>query len=152
MEFILTVFSELSYWHWFVLAAILIGLELLAPGYVFLWIAVAAGITGLLKLFLPLGWELQLILFGVIAVVTVIYAKKFIKKYAKETDQPTLNRRGDKYIGKVYVLDQAIENGSGKVKVGDTMWRVEGENLPVGSAVKVIAVNGASFVVELEKD
>lgn len=152
MELILTVFSELSYWHWFVLAALLIGLELLAPGYVFLWIAVAAGITGVLKLLLPIGWEVQLILFGVIAVVTVIYAKKFIKKYAKETDQPTLNRRGDKYIGHVYMLDQAIENGSGKVKVGDTMWRVEGDNLPAGSKVKVVAVNGASFVVERAND
>lgn len=152
MEQVITLFSDLSYWHWFVLAAVLIGLELLAPGYVFLWIAVAAGITGILKLLVPIGWELQLILFGVISIITVIYAKKFIKKYAKETDQPTLNRRGEKHIGNTYQLEQAIENGSGKVKVGDTMWRVEGENMPVGTKVKVVDVNGASFVVEQISD
>ncbi len=74
---------------------------------------------------------------------------KFVKKYASsDTDQPDLNRRGDQFIGKIYTLHDAIENGSGRVKVDDSFWRVEGEALPAGTKVKVTAMNGASLVVE----
>lgn len=140
--------DNLAYWHWWVLAGILIALEITAPGYVFLWIAIAAAVTGFVKLILPIGWEWQLLIFGTLSLLIVIYAKKFVKKYEPETDQPDLNRRGDQFVGRVFTLEEAIENGSGRVKIKDTSWRVEGDDLAAGSKVKVVSINGASLVVE----
>lgn len=149
METDLFVWLEsLAYWHWWVLAAILIALEITAPGYVFLWVASAAATTGLITLILPIGWQWQFIIFGVLSVAIVIYARKLVKKYAKETDQPDLNRRGNQFIGKTFTLHEAIENGSGRVKIDDTSWRVEGDELEVGTKVRVVAMNGASLVVQ----
>lgn len=140
--------NGIAYWHWLALAAMLVAFEITAPGYVFLWVAIAAAITGVVKLFIPVGWEWQLLIFGVLSVGTVLLARRFIKKYSVETDQPSLNRREEQYIGQVYTLESAIENGAGRVKVADSVWRVEGGDLPAGSKVKVVSVNGSSFVVE----
>ena len=55
------------------------------------------------------------------------------------SDQPELNRRGAQLIGRVLVLAEAIEGGRGKVRVGDTLWPVEGPDAPAGAEVRVTA-------------
>ena len=69
----------------------------------------------------------------------------------KKTDEPDaaskLNRRGEQLIGGRYVLETAIENGRGKARVGDSLWLVEGPDLPVGASVEVTGVHGATLVV-----
>ena len=52
------------------------------------------------------------------------------------------------YIGRVFTLEEAIINGRGKVRVDDTLWRVEGADLPLGHKVKVVSVDGVVFKVE----
>ena len=65
------------------------------------------------------------------------------------SDHPTLNRRGEQYIGQVFVLDTAIARRFGKVRVGDTHWRVTGADAPAGMRVRVTDVDGVVLVVEL---
>ena len=141
--------ESLQHWHWWILAVILVGLEIVAPGYVLLWIGIAAMLTGLLKFIIAgLAWEIQFLVFSITSLVTVIYVRIYLRKNPLVSDQPNLSRRGEQYIGKTYTLETAIENGVGRVKVGDTVWRVEGSDIAAGSKVKVVDVNGASFVVE----
>jgi membrane protein implicated in regulation of membrane protease activity len=45
-------------------------------------------------------------------------------------------------------LDEAIINGSGKLKIEDALWDVDGPDLPAGAKVKVIGVNGLRLVAE----
>jgi hypothetical protein len=52
------------------------------------------------------------------------------------------------YIGRTYFLDQAIENGRGKVRIDDTLWSVEGPDLPAGARVTVKEVRGLTLLVE----
>jgi membrane protein implicated in regulation of membrane protease activity len=59
-----------------------------------------------------------------------------------------LNQRGAQYIGRTFALVEAIEGGSGKVHVGDTVWLVEGGDAPVGARVRVVGVRGAVLQVE----
>ena len=66
-----------------------------------------------------------------------------------ETDLPTLNRRGEQYVGRHFTLEEAIVNGQGKIRVDDSTWKIEGpEDLPAGSQVQVIAVAGTVLKVE----
>ena len=53
-------------------------------------------------------------------------------------------------IGRRVLVVDAISNGRGKVKVGDSVWMVEGSDCPVGTAVRVIAVNGTTLQVVIE--
>ncbi|MFI3217649.1 MAG: NfeD family protein, partial [Methylococcales bacterium] len=42
----------------------------------------------------------------------------------------------------------AIENGQGKIKVDDTIWKVHGEDCDINTKVKVIASRGTVFDVK----
>ena len=64
-----------------------------------------------------------------------------------ESDQPHLNKRGDQYIGKVFNLVDGIENGRGRIKIGDGTWIVAGQDLPAGTKVRVDGVDGAVLTV-----
>jgi hypothetical protein len=59
-----------------------------------------------------------------------------------------LNKRGQQYIGRVFSLYKPIENGEGKIKVDDSIWKVHGEDCDINAKVKVIAVRGTVFDVE----
>jgi membrane protein implicated in regulation of membrane protease activity len=142
-------FATLLFWHWWVVALVLIIVEMVAPGFFLMWIGGAAAVTGLITLIAPsLPWQVQFLIFGVLAVASVVGARYYIKRNPIETADATLNRRGAQYVGRTFSLEEAIVNGIGKVRVGDTLWRAEGPDLPVGDRVKVTGVDGAALKVE----
>jgi membrane protein implicated in regulation of membrane protease activity len=127
-------------------------LEMLAPTGHTLWLGVSGLIVGtLLWLFPTLSWQLQLLLFAVLSVVAVLTYKRFAPGDHEVTDAPNLNRRSEQYIGRVFSLQEPIENGVGKITVDDTIWRIYGQDLPVGSRVKVVRVDTANMYVEEAK-
>jgi len=137
------------FWHWWVIGIVLLGIEILAPGFWFLWMAVAAGIVGAVLFFLPdTSWQWQVLLFAVLSVVSMIGWRAYQRRYPTESDQPNLNRRGAQYIGRVFTLDEAIVNGTGKIRVDDTTWKVTGGDQPTGAKVKVTGVEGTVLTVE----
>ncbi|MFC5490484.1 NfeD family protein [Dokdonella soli] len=135
---------------WWLLALVLIAAEMIAPGYFMLWIGIAAGIMGLIALVAPaMPAIVQAILFGVLAIASCALYWKFIRPLAEQRDdQPLLNRRGEKLVGQRFVLVEPIVNGRGKVKVGDGSWLAEGPDLPAGSEVEVVAVDGTTLRVK----
>jgi inner membrane protein len=147
---ILSWLDGTQFWHWWILAAIFAGIEILAPGVFFIWLGAAAALTGVIALVIPgLGWEIEALVFAVLAVLSVIGWRNYIRK-AKAKDDPAamLNRRGDQLIGRTAVLSEPIQNGRGKAKIDDSVWRVEGSDLPAGTQIKVTGVDGAILKVE----
>lgn len=138
----------MTYWQWWVLAAVLLIVEVLAPGTFFLWLAVAAGVVGLSMMLYPamspvVAWTL----FAVLGVLSVILVLKYRKPPA--ADQASkLNKRGQDYVGRTFELTEPIHNGKGKLTIGDTPWTVSGPDLAAGTRVKVVAVEGGELKVE----
>ena len=134
---------------WWLLALVLIAVEMIVPGYFMLWIGIAAGAMGLVTLVAPnLSPIVQAVLFAGLSIAACLAYWKFIRPLAEQrNDQPLLNRRGKKLVGERFVLVEAIVNGRGKVQVGDGQWLAEGEDLPVGTDVEVIAVDGTTLKV-----
>jgi len=121
----------------------------LVPGTFMLWLGVAAGVTGLLLLLwpeAPLAW--QFIAFAVSAVASVFVWQRLQKQQDIVSEAPALNQRTALYINRVYTLVKPIENGIGMAKVDDSVWSVSGPDLPVGSRVRVIGVEGTVLKVE----
>jgi hypothetical protein len=141
--------EEIEFWHWWIAAIVLVVVEVFAPGTVALWMAVSAAVVGLLLLAIPeVTWQTQFLVFATLSVATVIGWRAYQLRYPTVSDQPTLNRRGEQYVGRVFTLSEAIANGTGKIHVDDTMWKVEGEDLPEGTRVRVTGVDGTILTVE----
>jgi membrane protein implicated in regulation of membrane protease activity len=135
---------------WWLLALALIGAEMLAPGYFLLWIGIAAGLMGVITWIAPtLPAIAQALLFGALAIAACAVYWKFIRPLAEQRDdQPLLNKRGERMVGRRVVVVEAIVNGRGKVKVGDGQWLVEGPDVAVGSEVEIVSVQGTTFTVK----
>ncbi len=141
--------DQVVFWHWWMLAGLLLIFELTAPAFFFLWLGIAAAAVGLILLVFPsIGLETQLVLFSIASVVSIIIWRKYRESRPLKTDQPNLNRRGHQYIGRVFSLSNPIINGEGKVTVDDSTWRVKGPDLPAGTSIKVTGVDGVIFTIE----
>lgn len=141
---------DIVFWYWWVLAVGFLAIELLAPGFFFLWLAVSAFVVGSILLTIPsTTFEIQLLLFSVLAVTSILIWRRYISAKSQQSDHPLLNQRGAQYIGRTFNLVTPIENGQGKIKVGDSLWLVHGEDCPMDSKVKVVAVKGTVFEVEV---
>ena len=140
--------ENIVFWHWWIAAGLLLILELTTPTFFFLWLGIAAAATGLVLLMLPgISVETQLVVFALLSVVAIVVWRKFRESRPLVSDQPNLNRRGEQYSGRIFTLEQAIENGVGKVTVDDSTWQVSGLDLPAGTRVRVEGVDGVVFKV-----
>ncbi len=135
---------------WAVVALVLIGLETLAPGILFLWLGfAAAGVFLLLVLGFPVPLLAQILVFVILSFVSVGIYWRYFRKASQSTDQPLLNRKQEQLIGRILVLESAIVNGNGRVQIGDAYWQVQGPDAPQGSRVTVIAVDDGILKVGL---
>lgn len=149
---VMSYFGDLGAWNWMVLGAVLLALEILVPGVFLLWIGIAAVLTGALSLqlwgFAFWTWQLQVFVFLILALVSAYTGSRVMKARSGDTDQPLLNRRTDQLIGRTGVLSEPIAQGVGRMRLGDTTWRVVGPDLPAGTQVRVVAANGPELTVE----
>ena len=143
--------TQIQFWHWLVVAVVLISIEMLIVGtYYFLWMSLAAFIVGGIMYFYPeMSWLAQVLTFTGISLLIIFFFRKYQKNNPIVTDVPALNRRGEQYIGRVFTLTEPIVNGVGKVKVDDTTWKVNGEDMEAGAKVRVVAIDGTIFKVEV---
>ncbi len=140
--------EQLGPWSWVVVGLLLLGLELLLPGNVFVWFGVAAILTGILALLASLGWQTELLVFIVLAVALVIVGRRVFSREASPGERPFLNDRAMRLVGTSYVLVEPIVNGQGRIRVDDTNWRVNGPDLPAGTKVRIASADGISLNVE----
>jgi|SRR6185369_14761957 len=143
------LFDQLAFWHWWILAVLLGIVEMIMPGFFCIWLAGAATITGVIVLvFGTLSWEVQVVIFAVLSMLSLIAWHRIGRQLIKTGGSTTLNRRGEQLIGRTVVLTEAIVNGRGAARVNDSIWRVEGTDLPAGSNVTVTGVEGTILRVE----
>ncbi len=141
-------FSDFGDWNWLILAIVLFVLETVLPGVHFLWFGLAAALTAIVAFATDLSWQWEVLVFGVLALIAVFGVRQFADPYAQDTDEPSLNVRGDQYIGREVSVENSISGGRGRVRVGDTIWAAEGPDAPAGARVKITAVDGTVFKVE----
>lgn len=139
---------DLTWWHWWIVAAVLAALETFIPGALAIWFAAAALLLGAVLLAVPIRWELQLVLFGILSIIATMLWWRYERGARDESAQPMLNQRAAQYIGRVFTVDEPIEGGRGKVLVGDSIWLVQGNDAPAGAQVRVVAVKGSVLQVE----
>ena len=122
--------------------------EILLPGVFLIWVAIAAWITGLIVAFIPLSLALQLVIFVLLAFATVWLGRQYYARVPVANPDPNLNVRASRLIGQVVTVESAIENGRGRVRVGDGVWNAAGPDAPSGAKVRIVAAEGTLLTVE----
>jgi membrane protein implicated in regulation of membrane protease activity len=153
MDELLPWLQQLTFWHWMVLGVALIVIELLLPGIWFLWLGIGGLATGLVILFADqMSWQYQIAIFCAFSVASIFIGRQVMRRARGSEDDPLLNRRAQRYVGQVFSLTEASEQGFSRVKIGDSIWRVRLSTVGVESAmaasVRVTGSNGATLLVE----
>jgi hypothetical protein len=138
---IVDVIRGLGPWAWWIGGAILLALEIAVPGNVFVWFGIAGILTGAVSLLTDLGWQGELILFAGASLVLVIVGRRYFAR-AGASEEPLLNERATRLIGQSYILGDPIVGGTGRIRIGDTVWRLTGPDLPSGTRVRIIGHEG----------
>lgn len=144
----LPTLERIQSWHWWVLGALLLILEVFAPGIFFVWLAMAAFMLGLLVFVLPLPVTLQLLLFALLSVVAVLIGRRYVNRLILGGDEgEAMNRGASRLVGRTVVVTAAIRNGVGRVRVGDSDWRATGPDVPEGANVLIVSAEGTTLHV-----
>jgi inner membrane protein len=130
------------FWHWLVVAAVFAVIEVAVPAMVCIWFAVAALGTAAIAWLAPdLVWEHQALIFAALAIASVTIGRVAFTRIRVRSSGAHLNRRAEAYIGRTFTLERPIVDGRGRIRVDDTVWLVEGPDLPAGTRVQVTSVN-----------
>lgn len=138
------------FWHWLIAGVVLIGAEALVPGTYLLWPGIAAFLTGMLAYMAPgLGWEIHAVVFALLSVAAAVIGRRLYARLKQPQDgAPLLGKRAQQLVGTVHTLDTPILDGYGRMKLGDTTWKVAGPDLPTGARVTVVGADGIVLRVE----
>ncbi|MBQ4792005.1 NfeD family protein [Pectobacterium versatile] len=139
---------ENAHWFWLSLGGLLLAAEMLGASGYMLWSGLSAVLVGLLTWVMPLGWPLQGTIFAILTIVTALLWWYWLRKRTLSRPQSMLNQRGQQLVGLRATLTDPVINGFGRINIGDSSWRVKSEqDLPVGTQVEVIAIDGITLHV-----
>lgn len=133
---------------WLIFGVLLLITEMIAPGAYLMFLGGAAILTGLLSFALPIPIILQFLIFAVASVASVYVAKRWFDVYPILSSAPLLNARVAQMIGQTVEVVEPIDGGSGRVKVGDSVWSANGPDAEVGTRMKIVGAEGNRLAVE----
>lgn len=136
------------HWWWLIIAAILGIAEILVPGVFLIWLAAAAAITGFIALASGISLAFQFGMFALLALGSVYWGRRWYANNPIQSSDPLLNDRAGRLIGETVVVVSAIENGSGRVKVGDSVWIAKGPDAEIGARMRIVSADGTCLNVE----
>ena len=155
MNEIMNFFSTWSFWSWLSIGVLLMIAELFIPGTFVMWFGLGAVLTGLIVgVFGGLSITMQLFIFVVMSLISLalgvfVYGKVFGPNKEKGNDTRTGAQR---LIGKSFIVSETIQNGQGKILVGDTVWLARSKKkIAKGTEVVVVGTDGTQLLVEAKE-
>jgi hypothetical protein len=136
-------------WVWLIIAAFLVIIDILAPGFYMVWFAGAAVVVGVILFWAPMDTEWQILAFCAASVLALLLSGALWSGQRRgASDKPLLNLRAQQMVGRTFVLATAIHGGQGRITAGDGLWMVRGPDLPAGAVVRVKDADGTVLIVE----
>jgi membrane protein implicated in regulation of membrane protease activity len=138
---------------WFILGLVLFLLELALPGFIIFFFGLGAWATALICLFANPGTNLQIVIFAVFSVISLMGLRKIIQKkffYNKGTQSEDVE---DEFTGKEAIAKDDFGGVKhGKVEFKGTTWTAESESkINEGQRVTIIEKDSFKLIVEPKK-
>lgn len=135
---------------WFLIGLVLFLLELVLPGFVIFFFGVGAWITALLCLIGDPGINMQVVVFAVTSVLSLLGLRKMIQKKFFYNNGDLSEKVEDEFTGKEAVaLTELGPSKPGKVEFKGTSWQAE-SSLPVKNGQVVIIKEKKDFKLFVE--
>ncbi len=137
-------------WYiWLILFLVCLGIEMVTPGtFFFLCFSIGAVFAMAASLF-GFGYQISIVVFCIASVISMFFIRPLLKKYMRKRK---INTNVDAIVGiKTCLLEAISATQTGKVKVEGEIWLVvssNGENIPAGTMVEIISVDGTKLVVK----
>lgn len=136
------------YLWWAAFGFLLLIVEMITGTFFFLAVAAAAFGTTLIA-YITADYLLQWAGFATFSIIALVLWKKLRKKPQYQHDAASgLNNRMRHLIGRQATLTEPISNGIGRINVDDSWWKVTGADMPIGTHIKVTAINEMILTVE----
>lgn len=136
------------YWIWLIVGLALALLEMVVPGVYLIWLAMAALAIAVLAFVSAPPLALQIIAWVSLSLIFAFSAKRWLRERPIVSSDPLLNNRLGRMVGETALVTQAIESGSGRVKVGDSEWIARGPDSATGARVRITGSRGSDLLVE----
>jgi len=138
---------------WFFIGLVLFLLELVIPGFFIFFFGLGAWVTALVCLIGDPGTNLQILIFGIVSVLSLIGLRKLIQEkffYTKENKSPEVE---DEFTGKEGIATTDFGAGKkGKVEFKGTTWSAESTlEIKKGQGVFILAKESITLIVEPKK-
>ncbi len=138
---------------WFLIAVIVLAVEMLLTSTYLLWIGLAALVVSLIHLGIELPASIDWPLFAILSVVGAFIGVRFYGPRSRvAVDGDELNQGYGYLVGSNTVLVDAAVNGRGPVELAGTRFVVHLANAdaaPPGTRVTVVAVHGTDVMVKV---
>lgn len=137
---------------WLAVAAVMIVVEIISLGLTTIWFAGGALIAALVA-YLDGGWFVQIILFGVVSLVLLIFTRPIAQKHLMKKSEKT---NVESLVGMTCYVTELIDNihGKGTVRLNGLDWSARsenGESISVDTEVVVKAINGVKLIVGVKE-
>lgn len=135
---------------WLVLFVAMLIIEAVGPALVSIWFALGAVIALILSFIPEVAWWIEVIVFVVISIATLLALRPILKRYVKRNNY---NTNIDSFTGKRgYVIEDITYFRPGAVKIGDVSWTAipvnKDEKIVENEIIEVVAVNGNKLIVK----
>lgn len=143
-------FAENPELWWLSAGVLMLVLEVVGNTLFFLWFSGAMFVTALVTWLFGPPPAVQGLVFAVATVFALLGWQRFrpLQNMEGRDAAAGLNNRLAGYVGREVVLAEAVVNGQGRVHLDDTYWTVVGEDMPAGTHVRVVALEGMRFRIE----
>ncbi|NLV86444.1 MAG: NfeD family protein [Clostridiales bacterium] len=138
---------------WTVVIVLSLVLEGATAGLTSIWFAAGALAALILALISPELVALQIVIFIVVSIVSIILTRPLAKKFVNSKIKAT---NADRVIGENAIVTERIDNvaGTGTVTVGGRTWTARsknGEIIEAGTLARVHEIEGVKLLVSLNK-
>lgn len=138
---------------WFLVGLAMMLLEFAIPGLIVIFFGAGAWVIAILTAIFPhmVVW-IQLMLFTIISVVSLLLLRGQLKKHFFSDQEGAESEGLDDYIGRSAVVEKEIKNGRGKINFRGASWDAfADEDIPEGSQVNIIEKDSIRLKVERKK-
>ena len=134
---------------WLIAFLGLVFLEFATINLVSIWFAIGA-LASLIVSFYVENTTIQIAVFVVVSLISLLLTKKFVSKVRKKEPEKT---NLDRVIGKIGVVTSEISKlEPGEVKVDGKRWSaISTKKIKVGSKVEILAIDGVKLSVKETK-
>ena len=138
-------------WIWMYAGALLMLLELMAPGFVIFFFGLSAATVGICRFALGDAFDLtwQFAAFSAFSIIYLVFLRRWMKRVFSGTVETSRADFQNENVGRIGKVTVAVNPPlAGRVLVGDAEWNAVAEtSLPVGANVRVVAQDNLTMKV-----